>query len=387
MRRSLEVVGMVVMLGLAVSSPREVEGQSLLSTRGLGYPLQPMDARSMALGRITLGLPGAELSWANPASAVGIPAPGIVFGYQYDNYSADIADGVHDGHTARFPILLAAIPAGERLVFQVGLAPYLDQNWRILEQDTLHLTPDTVPILDWNQSNGGVNRLRFAVGGAVSRNVNLGLSLDMYTGSVSRILGRTFPGEVQPACCLAQWDYQGLSTTLGAHWSPTSDTGVGVSLGFGGTLTADPRDSVTMRHKVDMPLTLQTGASGRIAANVLALAGASWEGWSSLSEAMAGQGGARDTWSASAGIEWDGVSIRKTPLPFRAGYRAGTLPFSWSEDGSDFPNERAFTLGTGLRLAGGAVLPNFSLEIGNRTGGDFKESYWRFGASVRVMGQ
>ncbi len=388
MRRRLEVAGLVLMIGAAVASASELTAQSILTTRGLGYPTQPVDARARALGGSGIGLPGPELTWANPASSVGLLAPGLVFGYLYDNFSASDVTSSYSGKAVRFPLVLAAIPAGERLVIQGGFGSFLDQQWRVIEPDTLVLSGDTVPITDWWRSDGGVTRLRLGVGAALDWDLDMGIALDAYTGSVDRLIGRAFPGESQPACCAARWNYRGFGMSIGARWAPTGDTGIGASLSVGGKLRAEPRDSIGVPNEFSMPLILQGGASGRVAENVLVVLGGSWEGWSSLDDAMADRGGAQDTWSASAGVEWDGATIGGTALPLRLGYRVATLPFGWTDGGGDAPNERAFSLGTGMQLAGGAVFPNASLEFGGRDGGGgFEESFWRIGISVRVMGR
>ena len=69
------VLGRAVLLsGLltAVALVDGAEAQSMFATRGLGFPLQPQDARYHALGGAGLGLPGAEINWANPAASVGL---------------------------------------------------------------------------------------------------------------------------------------------------------------------------------------------------------------------------------------------------------------------------------------------------------------------------
>jgi hypothetical protein len=386
MRRSVGIARLLMGFSLAIVAAGELPAQSVLSTRGLGFPAQPVDARARALGGTAAGLPGAEITWANPASAVGLLAPGLVFGYQYDSFSADDAADSFSGKSVRFPLVLAAIPAGERFVVQAGFGSFLDQNWRIIERDTLYLTPDTVAVQDWWQSEGGVTRLRFAVGAAVVSNLSVGVALDAYTGSANRLLGRAFPGEGRPACCATEWNFRGLGGTVGAHWSPGNDMGAGISVGFGGTLEADPRDSTGVASEFSLPLTVNGGASGRIAENLLVVVGGSWEGWSTLNPAMTDRGGARDSWSIAAGVEWDGATIGGTTLPLRLGVRSATLPFAW-DDGAEAPAERALSFGTGLQLAGGAVLPSAFAEFGARDSGGLEESFWRFGLSVRVLGR
>lgn len=388
MSAGLRITALLFALGLAVAPATEAGAQSILSTRGLGFPIQPLDARARALGGATLGLAEPDVVWASPAAAVGLLAPTLVLGYEFTSFSAEAPGGSFNGKTVRFPLVLAAIPAGERIAFQIGFGSYLDQNWRMIENDTLFLAPDTVPVRDWWDSDGGVSRLRFGIAGEVRGNVSVGVGLDVYTGAVERLLGRAFPGEPRPACCLATWNFTGAGLTAGAHWSPTSDSGVAGSITYGGSLTADPADSVSASAEYELPITVQVGASGRLGTNLLVVVGADWTGWSSVDGELVGAGGAGDTWSANVGAEWDGMRIGNLPVPVRLGLRTAKLPFRWNDDSSGSLNERAFSLGAGFDLAGGGVRPNAFFEFGNRGGADgFDESFWRFGASVRVLGR
>jgi hypothetical protein len=379
----------VALFGLTASAA-EANAQSVLATRGLGYLTQPQGARTLGLGGVGLGLPGTEISWANPAAGVGLPAPGFLLVYQYDNFSAEGAGNDFDGKTARFPLILAAIPAGERFTVQAGFGSFLEQNWRILEADTLFLGADTVPVIDWSQSNGGVSRLRVGGGAAVVTDLSVGLGLDVYIGSVERLVGRSFPFEPRPACCRATWNYSGIGVTGSLQWSPTADSGIGASVTYGGTLKASPQDSIGLEAKYDLPISFQAGASGRVGPNTLVILGGSWSGWSDLQEPLAADGGANNSWSANAGVEWDGLSIADSVVPLRLGARTSTLPFRWDEAGGEHSiSERAVSLGVGAVFADGGVRPDAFLEFGNRGGDDagIDESFWRVGFSVSVLGR
>ena len=59
---------------LSVLSAGAAPAQSLLSARGLGLPLEPVDARARGLGGLPLGLPDAQMSMVNPAASVMLAA-------------------------------------------------------------------------------------------------------------------------------------------------------------------------------------------------------------------------------------------------------------------------------------------------------------------------
>jgi hypothetical protein len=379
----------ILLVTLGIGAAGGAEAQSVLATRGLGFPLEPTEGRGAGLGGLGLGLPEPEISWANPAAAINLFAPGLVISYQYDNVTAQGVEGVPEGSTARFPLLLAAFPAGERFVIQAGYGSFLDQNWLVERPDTLVLGGDTVPIVDRFASEGGVARLRLGGAYEVLENVGVGVAVDLYTGAVERVQGRLFPGEVEPGCCRVGWTYRGLGYTLGAQWSPAGSSGVAASLTHGGRLEATTADPLADEASYDLPLVARAGASGRIGQTLLAAVGGSWAGWSRLDEALAQQGGARDSWTVQGGLEWDGLLLRERPVPLRIGGRTGALPFRWDHGPGDFLNERALTVGGGVVLAGGATRTDLALEFGDR-GGDtagVEESYWRLALSVKVLGR
>ena len=61
------------MLGAAlVAAPSQLEAQSLVARAGLGLPVEPLDARSRAMGGAGIGLSGAYLLATDPAAAAGL---------------------------------------------------------------------------------------------------------------------------------------------------------------------------------------------------------------------------------------------------------------------------------------------------------------------------
>lgn len=362
--------------------------QSLFSARGLGYPLDPIDSRSRGLGGVSLGLGAGEISWTSPASVIGLPAPGLVAAYQYDQFTNDDAATDFTGQTARFPLILAAFPIADRFVAIAGYGAYLDQNWRLEQADTLTLGGEDVGIVDRNSSEGGIARLRTGAAMEIIEGLGIGLTLDGYTGSVDRVRGRLFPGEATPGCCLSSWSYTGLGYSAGIHYSAGDAFSVAGSASYGGTLKATSSDSLGTTTEYELPMLVRVGASARLAQNLLLAAGGSWDGWSSVDADLGTGAEVQDSWTAHGGLEWDGMSFRDRPLPIRLGYRSGKLPFA-TEGVTDGATEQAFTGGAGVLLGGGSIRSDFSIEVGSRSGEALpvlNESFWRFGFSVRILG-
>jgi long-subunit fatty acid transport protein len=365
--------------------------QSLLANRGLGLVVEPTDGRGRGLGGVDLGLAQSDFSWINPADLIGLAAPGMRLAFQYDEFSTDFGSEVAEGSTARFPLIHLATPVGDKWALSVGFGGFLDQNFAIQSDTSVLIGVDTVAVRDRLSSEGGVARLRLGAAYRVVEGIAVGLGLDAYTGAVERAFGRQFSGEGEPGCCRTQWQYSGLGALGGLAWTPSEATTVSVAASWGGTLDAESDDTLSAPGSFDLPVTLNAGASARVAADLLAAVSAEWAGWSGLDEELVGVGGARDSWSVKGGLEYDGIQLRDRPLPIRLGARHSALPFSWSQPSvaREWTNESALTSGFGLILAGGATQADVALERGWRGGEDagLNEAYWRVTFSVTVLGR
>ena len=380
-------LGIAALLALGLAGG--ASAQSLLSSRGLGFTVEPRTTRSSALGGVSLGLPGSEISWANPAGAVGLPAGGLTASFQYDDLTSDYAGVEVSTRLARFPLILAAFPFGSRWAVTAGLAGYLDQNYTFQRRDSLFVEGDTLQYLDLVSSNGGVGRFRLGAGYRLLPRLSIGLGVDVFTGGVERTDGRIFAPSASPQCCTRRWDYSGVGLLGSVDWNPTEAFSLSVGATAGGTLDADPRDSTAADFSTPVPASLQAGATARLAPSLLVAAGGSWSAWSSIDDDLAGVGGARDAWSLQGGIEWDALRVGARSIPLRIGARTSALPFGGTLGGEDrWSSERVITGGTGLTLGGGAMSADLGLERGTRSGeAGLDESFWRMLVSVSVLGQ
>jgi hypothetical protein len=397
MRRFALLFAAVLAAGLVAARPGA--GQSLFASEGLGLELWPMSARSAALGGVSLGLPGAEMSWSNPAGAVGLPVAGLLASFQYDDYTSEFAGrSIADGGAARLPLLLAAFPFGDRWAVSLGFGGFLDQRWGASQGDSLVFGNDSISVLDVVQSDGGVSRLRVAAARRLVPGLSVGLGADVYTGGVTRVAGRIFPLESSPRCCTSKWRYSGAGAIASLDWNPGEALSVSASLSTGGTLHAklqvDTTDAsvdndAALERSYPLPVTMEAGATGRVAPNLLLAATARWGGWSSLDSRLSAVGGARDDWGVGGGLEWDAVQLGGRSLPVRLGARYRTLPFGDETAGTGGTSERIFTLGTGLALANGAARGDLAVERGTRAGPSdaLSESFWRVAVSASVLGQ
>lgn len=375
---------------LCVLSAGAAQAQSLLSARGLGLPLEPVDARARGLGGVPLGLPEPSMSLVNPAAAVGLPAPGLAVTFQADEVSAEAGEQADDFTTARFPVVQLAFPVGERLVGTLGYASVLDQNWAVTREDSIDIAGSRLGVTDRFRSNGGVARLRGGVGYRALPRLDVGAAVDVYTGALRDSVFRLFPATSGLGSTVTgtTYEWQGVGLSAGARWRGDAFS-LSAAVTGGTTLTAEAQDSGVVGKDYSLPLQVDAGASARIAQQALVAVSARWAGWSTLDEDLAaGSGGARDATQFAGGIEYEGLRFIGRPVPLRVGARLSQLPFRWDE-GSEFVDERAVTGGFGIVFAGGGANLDLSAERGWR-GGDaagFDESFWRVSLSLALLGR
>jgi hypothetical protein len=369
----------------------QADAQSLFANRGLGFVVEPVDARGAAMGGVALGLPRGEMSWTNPADMAGLLAPGLKAVFQFDNFAADFDQRSVTGSTARFPLIMGAFPVGDRWVLSAGYGGFVDQNWSIEQIDTLVFAGDTAVVRDRFSSTGGIARLRLGASYSISPPLSVGLALDTYTGLSQRELGRTFLPAQAPPCCRVEWRYSGFGGTAGAAWSPSEAINVSAAASFGGSLEARSDTADVPGGTFSIPTSVRAGGSARITPNTEVALATEWSGWGALNDDLQTVGGSRDSWSVGGGLEWDGLQLRNLPVPVRLGGRYAALPFSWDRPGAPaaFPAERALTGGLGFVLGGGAARSDLSFEVGRRGGDEaaISESYSRFVFSVTALGR
>ncbi|HEU0055020.1 MAG TPA: hypothetical protein VFQ39_17660, partial [Longimicrobium sp.] len=239
-------------LAVLLAAAPSAGAQSILSSRGLGYPLQPLDARLRGLGGVSTGLESPRLSMVNPADAAGLPAPGLVFTFQPDVYDASAGNVEASGSTARFPLILAGFPLGRRFTGTVGYGSFLDQNWKVEQTDSLDLATGRVEVNDRFVSRGAV--ARFRAGGAyrLTDRVAVGLAADLFTGAVHDSATRTIGGTF-PAVSGVRYTYTGVGLTAGARYTGSAVT-VGAALSGGGKLNVEASDSLDPGKEYTNPL-------------------------------------------------------------------------------------------------------------------------------------
>jgi hypothetical protein len=373
-------------LALAAAHAGGAHAQSVLAARGLGYPIEPVDARARGMGGVALGLPEPSFSIVNPAGPVGILAAAVAITFQPDAFDATAGTEATDGTTARFPAVQVAFPTRGRFTVSLGYGSFLDQNYRVSRTDSVTLSTGRVGVEDRFRSQGGIARFRGGVGYHVNPRLAVGVALDAFTGA-ARDTATRFIGGLVPAQSASTITYTGLGLAAGARWTPVAALTLAGAVSGGGDLTGDVDDETVEDRKYSLPLTVDAGASARVTGHtVLALSGR-WAGWSAAEDDITNRGGARDALNASAGLEYDGLTVLGQTVPLRLGARMARLPFRWLGTETGFPDERAVSAGIGARLGRGAALFDAAIERGTRGGDEagFEEPFWRGSVSLTLF--
>lgn len=376
---SLLAIGLFLIPGVA-------RAQTPLTAIGLGYPVVPVDGRAAGLGGTGLGLLGGSFSLINPADMTQHTSPS--FGLSFAGEEVDIEGGRApiDIGRQRFTVIRAMAPyRGWSLGIAFGGA--FDQDWTVRFQDTLHLFDGDVPFEETREHDGGISTIDFSAARRVGH-VSLGVSAQRLTGSLRQTFNRAFKLPKGEAPSLGA---TGGSTIL-SYGAWRFKMGAGIQVGdrfmvsgvvtLPSTLTVERQDSTRASVDVDLPASVEVGASARVTSNLLVAGSAGWGGWSDVGDIRDSQ--SHDITWFGAGLEYTALTLFGGELPVRLGARRTELPFSLGDEALD---ETAITGGFGWIFRGGAAEVNLGIEVGTR--GDIladgvEEGFQRFTVSFSL---
>lgn len=377
---------------LVVAAP--LSAQSLFSTRGLGVPAPPIDARAAALGGIGVGLIGFHTTMTNPAEIAGVTRRGVSAVLQPISTSAEVA-GAEDGTAAtRFPVLRMMYPISDRLVASLGYGSYLEQSWAVASESRQVIDNREVTVNDVLRSTGGIAQLRLGAAYSLTRNFAVGAAAGLLTGNVERVASRAFSGDnaagLQPFEQRLRWNYLAPVGAIGIRWDVAGIARLGASAMVGGSVEAEGREGNAQDRSYGSPVELAAGASTRLGPLMTANAGVLW----SRPPSTEGETVGRETLRVGGGLEYQGVRSGARTYPVRVGARWEQLPYHLRAE--EAPTEWGAGLGVGFRLgepANPAALVDVSVERGARSGlgggavsGGLSEQLWRFTFSLSLFG-
>ena len=394
------VVAAVTALALTASS---AAAQSLTGIRGLGYPIQPTDARTEVLGGLGLGLKGVVAPLTNPAAPAGIARRGVMVAVQATERDVRLGDASDASGATRFPLIQVIYPVG-RVVLSVGYGAYLDQAWGVIRSGETVVDDTPLTYTDRIESTGGIGQLQAGVAVPIGQRLAIGAAVGAHTGSqrveLFRLFDTTSVAALDPYSDAFEWEYSGLMAQVGAQLDFGDLARLGASVTWAGSMDADSVAGRVVGRSFDLPLQVAGGASAFLSPGLLAAASVRWSGWSvtevpeNALPLVTGGSAGRDTWEVGGGIEWDAssdASLRSFPL--RVGFQYRQLPFALVDEA---PNEWLAGAGLGMRLGSDPANPLGLLDLtvqrgartapGDATIGDLDERVWRFTLSLSLFG-
>ena len=319
----------LALLGAVLLIPGVLAGQSLLGTRGLGLPLEPMDARARALGSVGVGLLGGNLNPMELASATGLLIPTVNFTLQ-PHWGGGCRDGESlDSQGMRFPLLGLAYPVGGlNGMVTLTFGAFMDQRWTVQEKGTEVLAGVPTPVTNTFKSDGGIAAFRLGWAQRVGRSLSVSVNAGFHTGSITRTYIRTFDSlaAVTPEMVAftdgGKWQYGGPTAGIGAVWDPFEFLRLGGSITWSGELDAKPSEETKGEAaSYAIPTVFRMGASGVLTPRLSLNLGMSFADWTSSENGLRPETVAGGVWSFGGGLEWQGSGIgsRTEEGPTRSG--------------------------------------------------------------------
>lgn len=357
-------------IGVLIWGAQPLGGQTPITSVGLGYPVEPVDGRSAALGGTGIGLLGGTFSLRSPADLLLHAEPGFGMSFSGEAVTVEGEDGSLDTGRERFTTIRALVPFGDWAV-AFGFGSEFDQDWSVRFQDTLVLADGSVPFEEAREHDGGISSIDLSVARRLGP-LGVGVSAQRLTGSLRQTFFRAFGLPLGTAPVLAgiadgqEVAYRAWRFKAGASIAVSDRFVVSGSFGLGGTLHATVLDGDGSDAEFDLPTTLEIGGSARLSDRLLVTAAGGWGGWSVVTPRDGGPGSAftsHDVNWMGGGIEYRGLSLLGGGLPIRFGARRADLPFSLGAEGLD---ESAITGGFGWEFQDGLAVLDLSFEAGRR---------------------
>lgn len=393
MNARLSIVSMLMLL-----STGPLSAQSLFSTRGLGAPVQPVDARGRGVGGVGIGMLGVNSSLLNPAEAAGLLRRGIAATYQPSSGTAEMNGETGKFSGSRFPSVRLILPIRQRFALTMGYATAYQHAWLVESRGEFTFGEDVVETRDVIESKGDINRMEVGIAFTLGTDFAVGLAGSYYTGEVERRITRIFTDAPTPFVPFGQrqrFGLNGAEARVGLRWDPAPIVRVGASLAVSNGLDAAVLEGDGEAAHWTLPTRLALGASGELTPELLAALGLEYA-WSNESSPTGDQVSIRrDTWRVGGGIEYLGLNAGSRELPVRLGYAREQLPYYMSDETP--ADEWSLSFGLGLMLVGTRASPlaaiDAAFERGNRSGlesernpGGLSESFWRMTFTLSLFG-
>jgi hypothetical protein len=355
-----------------------LSAQQPLTAIGLGYPVEPIDGRSAALGGTGIGLLGSTYSLRSPADLLEHTEAGFSLSLASEAVTLEDDRSLRTGRE-RFTNIRALVPFSDWTA-SIAFGGVFDQDWSARFLDTLVLADGSVPFEEAREHDGGISTVDVSLARRLGP-FGLGVSAQRLTGSLRQTFFRAFEAPIGQAPALAdaggaqEVAYRGWRVKGGASIRIADRLLIGGSMSLATTLTGTVQDTTATTTDFDFPVMYEIGGSFRLVDELLITAAAGRAPWADTG--AVGEYISHDVTWVGGGIEFGGLMFLGGRLPLRFGVRRSDLPFSL---GVDSITENAFTGGFGWEFQEGLATADLSLEVGSRgdtTGTNIQESFTR----------
>jgi len=354
----------VALLASFAAGSRPLGAQGTAASQGFGYPTGQLGSRASAsVGAFT---EFDETTPLNPSALISWRNAGVHFQYEPEFRTTEAGGATIRTAVNRVPVVLAALPLGERAVIALSLSSLLDRTWSTDVVDRRLVGAESLYVNEISSSDGGMNDIRIAGAFHVSNWLDVGLGahaivgLDRFNQTV--LLSRTDPRtttststEFSPYGQSADIRFSGSAFSAGATIRPSTHLALALSARRGESVTLTRRDSTLATGRV--PDRVGAGAEWEIVPRTVLGVDADWTGWSSLA-ALSDRSKPEDALGLSVGIETPGPRFAGRALTLRGGFRhrelAYTAPTAFSggvPTGFEQVSENAIGLGLSAPFA------------------------------------
>ncbi len=313
---------------------RPLGAQGTAASQGFGYPTGQLGSRASAsVGAFT---EFDETTPLNPAALIGWRNAGVHFQYEPEFRTTEAGGSTIRTAINRVPVVLAALPLGDRAVIALSLSSLLDRTWRTDVVDRRLVGAESLYVNDISGSDGGMNDIRVAGAFHVGKWLDVGLGahaivgLDRFNQTV--LLSRDDPRtttttstEFSPYTQSADIRFSGSAFSAGATIRPSTHLALALSARRGESVTLTRRDSTLATGRV--PDRIGAGAAWEIVPRTVLGVDADWTGWSSLAP-LSDRSKPEDALGLSVGVETPGPRFGGRALTLRGGFRHRNLAYT-----------------------------------------------------------
>ncbi len=360
--------------------PLAVRAQSNLSSQGFGFPTGQFSARAYGAGGSLAEMD--PLTPINPASLGLLPSRIQFLQMEPEFRSVKGVAGTEHTTTARYPVVLGAIPIASNFILALGASTLLDRTSSTSFSTTQKL-PDgeNVAMTTTYRIDGAMSDVRLASAWVPNNWLRLGVGVHGISGHNLVALTQTFDDSVRFSAFSQSrvLGFGGGAVSGGIQLVSSKFVAAG-SARYGGSLSLSSEDTVLSRARVPNRFGASLAYIG-IANSTIAVR-TTRDSWSSLNGLGSPDLHAVDAWDTSIGADIAGPHMGQRILFLRGGYRMRTLPFQAS--GQDV-NEKSITAGLGTAFAANHVLTDLALIRASRTANlSATEHAWTISIGIAV---